>query len=397
MNRVEIRRIQLPADAKAFVHAWWNIYEGDPHWVPPLVFERLQFFDPARNPWFKHGEAQLFIALRDGKAVGTISAHVDRNAQVEHPGLGYFGFFEFIDDVCIAKCLFESAIAWLKTKGVNHVQGPFNFSPNHEFGLLIDGFVDPPVLNPYNRPYYQAIYEQLGLTKAMDWYAYWLDKGPIPETIAKIADRTLSRNADITLRPLDLKNFDQEVRWFLEIYNDAWEKNWGHVHIGEAEFLEMAKGLKEFIDPRLVWWAFKGDQPIAAAITLPDVNQVVKKMNGGLFPFGWYHWLFGRGKIDALRVFVLGVKRDYQHLPIGACLYVKTWEEGMKMNIRGADASLILENNHRMRGALEKMGGRIYMTYRTYETELAERLDTDVVDRPCAVGQATNSPASDHA
>jgi len=378
MSGVEVRPISLPADAKQFVHSWWPIYEGDDNWVAPLVFERLEFFDPKKNRYFDNAEVQCFMAWRDGKAVGTISAQIDRKSLESEPGRGFFGFFEFIDDEDVARSLFSAACDWLRERGMTEVHGPYNFSSNHEFGCLIDGFVSPPVLNPYNRDYYGRIYDAIGMHKEMDWYGYWLDAGPVPPRIDKIATRFTSRNPEYSFRHMDMANYDQEVLWFWEIYNDAWAENFAHIDISEEEFFTMAQGLKEFLDPKLVWWAFvEGEEsPIAGNITLPDVNQIVKRMNGGLFPFGWWHWVswkyLGRNQPDSLRVFALGVKQKWQKKPIGAALYQKCWEATMTMDVKGGDASLVLETNHRMRGAIEKLGGRIYMTYRTYGYPLVE-------------------------
>jgi GNAT superfamily N-acetyltransferase len=352
----------------SFVKSWWPIYADDPHWVPPLIMERKDFFNPKKNPYFQIADVAGFIAVRDGTTVGTICATVDAELQKTEPGVGMFGFFEFVDDEDVSKALFAAASDWLESKGMKTARGPFNLSPNHEFGLLVDGFdTDPMIANPHNRDYYQRHYEAAGLVGVMDWYAYWIDKGTVPPKIKRIAERILSRNDSISLRRINLSDFESEASLFWEIYNDAWEENWGHVHITEEEFRFMAKNLKQVMNPDLCWFIYVGDDVAGASITLPDFNQVAKKMNGRIFPFGWFHYLTGKGKIDALRVFVLGVKKKYQRLGVGAPLYLKTWEEGEKLDIRGVEASLVLENNHRMRGALEKLGGRIYKTYRTYE------------------------------
>lgn len=373
MNRIEVRPIELPGDAARFVKSWWPIYATDPHWVPPLISERKQFLDPAKNPYFGYATVQCFMAFRDQVPVGTIAATVDHKLQEQEPGVGLFGFFEFENDEAVARSLFVAACDWLREKGMKVARGPFNFNTNHEFGLLIDGFdTDPCIANPHNRDYYGAMYERIGLAKAMDWYAYWMDKGPIPDRVKRVADRFMERHPNVTLRKADMSKWDQEIESFFEVYNDAWESNWGHIHFARDEFMFVAQGLKQVVNPDLVWFAYVDGEVAGAVVTLPDFNQVAKKMNGRVFPFGWWHYLTGRGRIDALRVFVLGIKHKYQNLPLGAPLYIKTWEEGMKMPIRGAEASLILEENHRMRGALEKLGARIYKTYRTYEASLAE-------------------------
>ncbi len=373
MTDVDVRPISLPGDAVPFVKAWWPIYEGDPHWVPPVIVERKQFLDPKKNPYFATADVQCFMAYRGGRAVGTIAATVDRALQEHEPGIGLFGFFEFPDDEAVARPLFEAACAWLKERGMTTARGPFNLSPNHEFGLLVDGFdTDPCIANPHNRDYYGAMYERLGMAKAMDWYAYWLvNDGPVDPRFVKISDRMLKRNPGIELRQANMKTFDADIRLFWELYNDAWERNWGHVFMSEDEFMFTAKGLKQVLDPRLIWYAFIDGELAAASVTLPDWNQVVKGMNGRLFPTGWFKFLTGRKRIDHLRVFILGVKHKFQKMPLGSLLYVKTWETGQAMGVKGAEASLILETNHRMRSALEKLGGTVYKTYRSYEFPLA--------------------------
>jgi hypothetical protein len=368
---IEVRAIELPRDARAWMKSWWPIYATDPHWVAPFFMDKMNFFDPAKNPYFKHADVRCFWAWKDGRVVGTIAATHDHELAKHEPGVGLFGFFEFEDDPAIARALLDAARGFLATFGVKTLRGPFNFNSNHDFGLLIDGFdTDPMVANPHNRAYYQAIYEQIGLTKAMDWYAYWLQKGPIPANVQAISERFLKRNPTVTLRPIDTKKFASEVQLFRDIYNDAWEQNYGHIYLHDDEFGFAAEGFKQIIDPKLCWFAYVGDECAAAAITLPDFNQVLKRVNGSLFPLGWFHLgmgVLGLRPPDAIRVFVLGVKKKFQHMPLGAPLYIKTWEAGMKMAIRGAEASLILENNVKMRGALEKLGATIYKTYRTYE------------------------------
>lgn len=369
---VEVVPVELPRDWKRFASVPFPIYADDPHWVPPLLFERRSFFDPRKNPYFKYATIRMWIAVKDGRDVGSIACTLDHKLRDHEPGKALVGFFEFVDDPAVSRALFDAAAAWAREQGMTSLEGPYNFNSNHEFGLLIDGFAtDPCISNPHNRAWYGRHYEALGFEKVMDWYAYWLDKVEMPERIKAVSDRFLERNKNVRLRKLDLSRWDEEKNLFFEIYNDAWENNWGHIHFDRDEFDFVAAGLKQIINPDLAWFAYVGDEIAGATLTLPDYNQVVKKTGGSLFPFGWWHLLTGARHIDALRIFVLGIRQKYQHLPLGAPLYVKTWEEGFKLPIRGAEASLILETNHRMRGAMEKMGGRIYKTYRTYRVNVA--------------------------
>jgi GNAT superfamily N-acetyltransferase len=255
---------------------------------------------------------------------------------------------------------------------MRRVIGPFNFNTNHEFGLLVDGFdSDPYIANPHNSAYYPPIYESLGLRRAMDWYAYHVDTDmPGVARMMRVGERLLSRHPELTIRSLDMSRFDDEVVKLREIYRDAWEQNWGHVRVTDEEFVFLAEGLKDVIDPDLCLVAEVAGRTAAIAVTLPDMNQVVKRMNGRVFPFGWIHLLMRKRIIDRVRVFMLGVARDFQSLPLGAALYARSFEVGRAKGLDHGEASLILENNVRMRGALEKMGARIEKTYRNYEIEI---------------------------
>jgi hypothetical protein len=370
-DSLEIRALTLPDEALLFIRSWWHVYRDDPHWVPPLLRERKRFFDPGVNPYFQVADVQCFLATRAGESVGSIAATVDHNYQREDPGAGFFGFFEFIDDPDVSRALFDSAAKWLREQGMNRALGPFNFNTNHEFGLLVEGFdSDPMVANPHNAAWFESHYQALGLEPVMDWYAYWLEAGAIDERILRIAKRTLDRHPEIKIRNLDMKHFDREVERMHGIYDDAWEHNWGHVKMERVEFESMASGFKLFIDPRFCFIVEVAGEAVGLSVSLPNLNEVVKKMNGRLLPFGWFHYLTGRRKIDRLRVFMLGIKQQYQTLPLGALLYAKTWEAGLAAGIQAAEASLILADNHKMRGPLEKMGARIYKTYRSYQGPL---------------------------
>lgn len=376
MAEVEVQAIEHPRDTRRFVETWRRVYRDDPHWVPPLLFERKQFFHPKKNPYFKTADVQCFMAYRGGEALGTIAATVDRTYQEHQPGVGFFGFFEFVDDIEVAQALFRAAGQWLIEQGMTSVIGPSNFNTNHEFALLIDGFdTDPYVANPHNSAYFPAMYEKLGLERVMDWYAYTLDPADQHiQRIHKIADRFLTRHPELTVRDLDLAKFDQEIELLHQIYVDAWEQNWGHVHITREEFFHLANGFKSFLDPTLCYVAEMNGEPAAVSITLPDMNQVVKKMDGKIFPSGWWHLLRRRHITTRVRVFMLGVKREFQNVPLGAPLYSRTWRRGLELGVEQGEASLILETNYRMRQALERMGGKISKTYRTYSFPLA-RLD----------------------
>ncbi|MBW2421540.1 MAG: N-acetyltransferase [Deltaproteobacteria bacterium] len=372
-SKVKIEPVTHPRDTVRYVKTWWRVFRDDPHWVPPLIFERKSFFDPAKNPYLAHADVQCFLASRDGEDLGTIAATVDHSYQEHEPGVGFFGFFEFVDDLEVARALFDAACDWLRGRGMKKLIGPFNFNTNHEFGLLVDGFdSDPYVANPHNSAYFPPMYEKLGLRKAMDWYAYTIDDPESKESkrIQRVSDRFLSRHPEVRFRNFDMSHFDREIELLHGMYDDAWEHNWAHVKVTREEFFHLARGLKSFLDPGLCFIVEVEGEPAAFSVSLPNVNRVVKTMNGRLFPFGWLRFALGRRNLDSLRIFMLGVKHEYQHLPLGAPLYLNTWNRAIAKGVRSAEASLILESNHRMRSALERMGFGISKTYRNFEFEL---------------------------
>ena len=379
MGSIEVSPLSLPRDSDRLVRTWFTIYEHDPHWVPPLYAERRAFFDPRRNPYYRHAEVQAFVATRDGRDVGTIAACVDAVYQQEDPGTAFFGFFEFVDDPAVGRALLQAARGWLAARGMKKAIGPFNFNTNHEFGLLVEGFdSDPYVANPHNSAYYPKVYEAIGLRPAMDWYAYGVDARMAGiQKMIKVSGRLLSRHPELRIRPLDLSRFDEEIERVRAVYVDAWEQNWAHVRVSDEEFDFIATGLKRIIDPDLCFVAEVGDRVAGISVTLPDFNQVVKRMRGRILPFGWFHVLRKRQIIDRVRVFMLGVAHEFQSLPLGAALYAKTFEVGLQKGYHHGEASLILENNHRMRGALEKMGATIEKTYRNYEISVAASAQGD--------------------
>lgn len=387
MGSVEVIPISLPRDTLRFIQPWFAIYANDPHWVPPLLLERKRFFDPRRNPYFKVADVQCFVARREGRDVGTIATVVDHAYQRHERGTGFFGFFEFVDDLEVAAALLGAAREWQADRGMKKLVGPFNFNTNHDFALLVDGFdSDPTIANPHNSAYYPKRYEELGLRPVKDWYAYRVEVGlPGIAKMQRVAERMLARHPEMRIRSLDMSDFDAEVARLRTIYMDAWQHNWGHVEVGEEEFEFIAEGFRQVIDPELCFLAEVDGKPIAISVTLPDLNPVVKKMKGRLWPFGWYYFLTRAKRVTRARVFMLGVATEYQSLPLGAVLYARTAEVAERKGYVEGEASLILEDNHRMRGALEKIGATIAKTYRNYEIEVQTgtgdaRSDSDRAD-----------------
>lgn len=378
MSEVEIRPVQGRRDLKRFVKVPFSLHRDQPQWVAPLIFERMEFLNRDKNPWFEHGEAEFLIAERDGKPVGRISAHLDHRWDEYQGGRdAMFGFFETANDPRVAAALLDAASAWARAKGRDRVLGPMDFTTNDEVGILIEGFDRRPmILEPWHPPHYQELIEAQGFGKAMDVLMWELHFGDLKEgerfdpSIHEAAEKAL-REEGVVIRNMRKRDMANEVRRFMDIYNEAWGSNWGFVPITDAEVEFQAKNLKQVIDEEWAFMAEKDGEPVGAALTLPDINQVTAKLNGRLLPFGWARFLLGKRKIDQLRVFALGVRHDYRHSGVAAGLYLKHLETAARPGaIKGGEMGWILETNGPMNRAMEGMGGRVVKRYRIYEKSL---------------------------
>jgi hypothetical protein len=379
MASVSIRPVRTRRELKRFVKVPFRLHRESEQWVPPLVFERMQFLDRKKNPWFEHGEAEYFLAERDGQPVGRISSHLDRRWDEFQGGKdAMFGFFEAEEDPEVVRALFGAASEWAVARGRERLLGPMDFTTNDEIGILIEGFErQPMILEPWHPPYYQRLIEAEGFGKAMDVLMWELRMGELKEgervdpSIHAAAEKAL-HDEGITIRNMRKRDMAGEVRRFMDVYNEAWGDNWGFVPITDAEVEFQAKNLKQVLDEEWTFMAEKDGEVIGAALTLPDINQVMAGLNGRLLPFGWAKFLLGKRKIDRLRVFALGVKHDYRHTGVAAGLYL----EHIKMaalpdKIHWGEMGWILETNKPMNRAMEGMGGKIVKKYRLYERSLA--------------------------
>ena len=374
---VEVRPVTSSRDLMRFIKLPWRLYRNEPNWVPPLISERKRHLDRRRNPFFEHAEAEYFLAWRDGEPVGRITAHVDeRLNEFQDNEWGLFGFFECEDDQEVADALLSTAEAWLRERGRDRMVGPFDFTTNHECGVLVEGYDrKPQILEFWHHRYYPALIESYGLTKAMDLLKWELWVGDARQrvlpVIVELAEKLESEHG-ITIRHMKRRNFKREVRSFMEIYNAAWERNWGFVPLTDAELEHYAKELKPVLDEN---WAMlaetKDGEVVGVGLTLPDYNQVLAHLDGRLLPFGWIKALRQRPKIDAVRVFALGVKPDYQHTGIAAGLYVRHFEMAEQTPQSGGEMGWILESNTAMNKGMEAMGGEVVKRYRVYEKPLA--------------------------
>jgi GNAT superfamily N-acetyltransferase len=373
-----VRPLRNKRDLNAFIELPFRLRRDDPQWVPPLRFERRQFLDRSKNPYFEHAEAEYFLAERGGEVVGRISAQVDSRWDAYQGGNdGMFGFFESEDDPEIARALLDAATGWLVDRGRGRMLGPMEFTTNDEVGLLIEGYDEPSlILEPWHPPYYRTLIERLGLAKVIDLYMWGLWFGQLKEgtefhPMIHAAARK-SDEAGVVIRSMQKRDMANEIGRFMEVYNEAWGDNWGFVPITEAEVRFQAKNLRPVLDEDWAMIAEKDGEVVGAALTLPDINQALARMKGRVAPFGWWHFLRRRKYIDRLRVFALGVKHDYQHLGVAAALYVRHMETAARPGqIKGGHTGWILETNEAMNRAMEGMGGRIVKRYRIYELALS--------------------------
>jgi GNAT superfamily N-acetyltransferase len=369
---VDVRPVSSNSELKRFIRLPWRIYRNEPLWVPPLVFERKRFLDKRKNPFFDHGEAEYFLAWRDGEVVGRISAQIDRDFNAFHKNeWGMFGFFESEDDPEVAAALLDAAGAWLRERGRDRMVGPMDFTMNDESGIVIEGFERPPMVKqPYHPRYYQGLVEGAGLTKAQDLFMWNLevtDREKVLPIIWQMAEK-LEPEHGIKLRKLDKGKIEDEFDTFLEIYNVAWSGNWGFVPISREEIAHTAKEMKPILDED---WLMACDTPdgrtVGIALTIPDVNQAFKRMNGRLFPLGWAKFLWYKGRVDRVRVGFLGVLPEYQHTGIAAAMYAEHFRMAAVKPQDGGEMGWILESNEAMNRGMEAMGGRIVKRYRVYE------------------------------
>jgi hypothetical protein len=375
---INVRPVLSKADKLTFLKVPFEIYKNDKNWVAPLFLERLEHLDPKKNPYFEHADAQLFIAEKNGKAVGRISAQIDRlHLERYKDDCGQFGFLEAIDDPDVFKALFETAEEWLSSKGIKRVRGPFSFSINDESGLLIDGFDTPPnSFMGHALPYYQKQTEATGFKKAKDLHAYIRDmRIPLPAVLERIYKRGLA-TGNVTIRSMKKSDIQNEIKIVIDIFNDAWSNNWGYVPFTEKELAMLAKNLKMLVAKEAVQIAFYKGEPAAFIISMPNLNEWFTGLNGKLLPYGLPR-MIGKlitKKSKSIRVPLMGVRQKLQDGTLGSVLSIgvikAVYEFHKARGVEEVEMSWILEDNTRMRHILEASGSRIYKTYRVYEKTL---------------------------
>ncbi len=367
---VSVTTVSSDKDLMQFIKLPWKLYRDDPNWVPPLIMDQKTLLSRTKNPFFEHARVEYFLAHRDGELVGRIAAIHDRSyMEVQRENVGFFGFYESIDDQSVADALFAAARAWLAERNVVAMRGPTNPSTNDSLGLLVDAFDRPPmVMMPYNPDHYPRLFEAAGLVKSKDLFAYWLAEETMKiERLDRFVD-LLKKRHNLSLRPLNLKRFDEEIDLVKLIYNDAWQKNWGFVPWTDAELEHLGRELKPVADPELVMFAYKDDDPAGFSLSLPDLFQaLIHVKSGRLFPVGLLKLLYWQRRIDQVRVLAMGIRTKYRGLGIDALFYHRTFRYAETKGQQRGECSWILEDNYAMRAAMEKMGGYVYKTYRLYD------------------------------
>ncbi len=361
-------------DLMAFIKLPWRLYQSNPNWVPPLVNDQKTLLSQEKNPFFQHAHAQLFLAIESGTVVGRIAAiHDPAYIAFQSESVGFFGFYESVDDQAVADALFAAARKWLSDRGVAVMRGPTNPSTNDTLGLLVDAFDQPPtVMMPYNHDYYPRLFEGAGLVKAKDLYAYWLGEDRMQIDRLDRFVELLTKRHNLRLRPVNLKRLDVELPIFKEIYNDAWEKNWGFVPWTDAEIEHLGDELAPVADPELIMFAYKDDTPVGFSLSLPDLHQaLIHVKSGRLFPFGLLKLLYWSKRVNQVRVLAMGIRKQYRNLGIDALFYHRTFRYAETKGRQRGECSWILEDNTAMNAAMEKMGAYVYKTYRMYDQALA--------------------------
>ena len=378
-DNIEILEVESDSDRNKFIEFPYKFYEGNTYWVEPLRFDVKNNLSEKKNPFYQHSKIKLWMAKKNGDIVGRIAGIINDNHNKFHKDkVGFFGFFECINDKNAAKLLFEKAAGFVKENGMDTLRGPVSPSTNDECGLLVEGFDSPPVmLMPYNPEYYKDLLESYGFKKAKDMYALWISKDVIKNEqmmskLDRISDMILKKE-NLKIRKVNLKDFQNEVQKVREVYNNAWEENWGFVPMTEDEFKFIAANLKLAVDPMYVEFAEINGETVGFSLALPDINQAIKGLNGKLFPFGLFKFLANKKKIDQLRVIIMGVKKEYHKKGIDAIFYRDIIRDANNRGIKGAEISWVLEDNLAMKQTAEKLGAKVYKTYRMYDCKLGIR------------------------
>lgn len=382
MPAVTVRKVENARDFRAFFEFPWTLYKGDPHWVPPLLSMRRDLLDKQKNPSWEYMEGDYFAAWRGDQIVGTIAALINhRHNEFHHERIGWFGAFEVCNDPEAASALLNTAAEWVRARGYDAIRGPQTFTTHEECGILVDGFSRPVLLMPYNPPYYPRLVEAAGFTKAMDVFSFHLSREGAREhatgdRLERITRKVMERNR-ITIRNIDRKNLRQEFVLFKEIYNAAWDRNWGFVPMTPKELDALVNSLGQFFEPDYAFFAYVEDQPAGFVMAIPDFNQVLHKVYPRpgvpeivtLAQALWY-WKI-RPVIHWARIPLMGVKEPFRNKGVDAALYYHVLMALLNdPRITDSDSGWILEANENMVSIARSFGSTIYKTHRFYQKTL---------------------------
>jgi len=381
MTDLTVSSVETKDELLEFISFPWEVYKDNSFWVPPLISERKEFLDAEENPFFEHARAEYFIARRGDKVVGTVAALTnDKYNEFQQTNVGFFGFFEVLEDAEAAERLLSTAVEWARKAGHDSIIGPVQFSTNDEVGLLVDGFDDRPrILMTYNPRRYLEYYESAGLQKVMDLLAYEINLKDflknVPEKLTRVLEKVRARK-NFHIRTIRLKEYDAEIDRIKKIYNKSWEPNWGFVPMTDREFSKLAKNLKPLIDPKIALIVEKDGEAVGFALTMPDLNQplhLAYPKPGTPEPVTMtkllWHWKI-RKRIDWIRVLALGVLPEFRGSGVDALMYLETVKAAARGGYKMAEGSWILENNVMMNRGIRSIGGKVYKTYRMFEKKL---------------------------
>lgn len=374
---VQIVERPFGVDTQRFLDVARTVYRDDPNYVVPLDMDMGDRMNPKKNPFFEHAEGTTFIAVKNGKDVGRCTAQIDKlHLEKYQDDTGFFGFLDTIDDAGVVKALLDAAAEWLRKKGMKKMRGPMSLCINEELGCLVEGFDTPPVvLMPHARSYQGGLIEQAGLTKEKDFYAWKYEVGE-PPTRARKAHAEVMKMPEVRIRTLDPKHMESETRLVMNIFNDAWKDNWGFVPMTESELKKMAADLKMILVPDLALVAEVNGEPAAISIALPNINEMIKDLDGKLFPFGLPKLLW-RLKVkgpNSARLVLLGIEKKFRiqkkYGGLSTALYVEMNDRGKKLGMKWGELSWTLEDNAPVNLGIKMMGGKIYKRYRVYQRPL---------------------------
>jgi GNAT superfamily N-acetyltransferase len=376
MSDIVVQPVVSRRQRRQFLDFPWTLYRNDPNWIPPLRGHQREMVGYAPHPFYERNEIQTFLAYRSGEVCGRIAAILNRGHNERyHEELGFFGFFECIDDPQAAAALFDAVRAWFAERGIHRLRGPTNPSLNYELGLLIEGFDTPPTfMMTYNPPYYARLIEGCGFRKCQDLYAYWGHVDMLPKVAEKLRPIALGiiEHLGVRIRTLDRSRFREDVEAFLHIYNRSLANTWGFVPMSEGEVRHMARGLKYLIVPELAVGVEIDGRLVGAVFGLPDYNPRIREINGRLFPFGFWRLLRKKHEIKRIRAISTNVLPEYQRQGLGLVLLHGLVPKAMEWGIEEAEFSWVLESNLLSRRSLEKGGAIRAKTYRLYDWDPRE-------------------------